>query len=191
MQKSAPYCNLGLPFSPRNIVAPLLVGVLAIAGCQNPDSRHSVAPTVLPKTEGPAPEEHAADRRRALLDTDIDFARASEEKGTAEAYLEFLTPDATLLPEGELPIQGRDAIKVHQAAGPEGILLWKPRAVEVASSGDLGYTWGTCEFRQSNPQGRQGARYGKYVTAWKKQPDGAWKAHLLIRNSSPPPEQRR
>jgi len=199
MEKSNRFYKV-VTISARQVSAPWFVGLLVLTGCQNPGTRQTPPlPTVAPKAEAPkaespkaqAPEEHPADRRRVLLDTDIDFARVSEEKGTAEAYLEFLAPDAMLLPEGELPIQGRDAIKVHQAAGPEGVLLWKPRAVEVASSGDVGYTWGTCEFRRSNPEGRQAVRYGKYLTAWKKQPDGSWKAQLLIRNSSPAPEQRR
>ena len=178
----------------RLMSARLLLALLVLPGCADPNRHQSITPKLAPKAEAPKfdpPEEHYAERRRALLDTDIDFARVSEEKGTAQAYFEFLTPEATLLPEGELPIQGRDAIKVHQAAGPEGVLLWKPRGVELASSGELGYTWGICEFRQSNPEGRQAVRYGKYMTAWKRQTDGLWKAQLLIRNSSPPPEQRR
>jgi len=187
--------------SPFQRLLPLCVGLLLFAGCETPHTPQPITPittaapskTIEPavpsKATAPAPEEDPAVRRRALLDTDIDFARVSEEKGTAEAYLEFLAADAILLPDGELPIQGRDAIRVHHAAGPEGVLLWKPRAVEVA--GELGYTWGVCEFHQSNPEGRQAVRYGKYVTTWKKQPDGVWKAQLLIRNSSPPPEQRR
>jgi ketosteroid isomerase-like protein len=168
----------------------LFLAVFGLTGCQNMQPQpHPVAPTVAPKAQ-PVEERHE-DKVRALLDTDMDFARASEEKGAPEAYFEFLAPDATLLPEGELPILGRDAIKVHQAAGPQGLLTWKPRAVEVARSGELGYTWGSYEFRENNPERRPPIQYGKYLTAWKKQPNGAWKATILIRNSSPPPGERR
>jgi ketosteroid isomerase-like protein len=197
MAKGNRFYKVILTISPRQVSALLFVGLVVLTGCQNPGASQTPQTAVSslgPRAEAPkaeAPEEHTANRRRILLDTDIDFARVSEEKGTAEAYLEFLASDAILLPEGELPIQGRDAIKVHQAAGPEGVLLWKPRAVELASSGDVGFTWGICEFRQSDVKGRQAVRYGKYVTAWKKQIDGSWKAQLLIRNASPPPEQRR
>src|SRR5262249_17830984 len=195
MENSYRLCTRNYSFRSllRGLV-PLCLGLWLLAGCQTPQVAQTIIPPppVAPKPKpAPAPEESSAERRRALLDTDIDFARISEEKGTAEAYLEFLASDAMLLPDGELPIQGRDAIKVHQAAGPEGVLLWKPRAVEVASSGELGYTWGVCEFRQKNAEGRQAVHYGKYVTTWKRQPDGSWKAQLLVRNSSPPPEQRR
>ena len=167
----------------------LFLAVFGLAGCENMQQQHTLAPKVAPKAE--PVQEHREDRARVLLDTDIDFARTSEEKGAPEAYVEFLAPDAALLPEGELPVLGRDAIKVHQAAGPQGLLTWKPRAVEVASSGDLGYTWGSYEFRESNPERRPAIQYGKYLTAWKKQPNGAWKAMVLIRNSSPPPGERR
>jgi ketosteroid isomerase-like protein len=167
----------------------LFFAVFNLAGCENMQRQQTVAPKIAPKAEPVV--EHHEDRRRVLLDTDMDFARISEEKGAPEAFFEFLAADATLLPEGELPIEGRDAIKVHQAAGPQGLLTWKPRAVEVATGGDLGYTWGSYEFRENSSESRQAIRYGKYVTVWKREPNGPWKAVLLIRNSSPPAGERR
>src|SRR5215510_5663870 len=90
-----------------NSLLSLCLGVLLLAGCQTqtPHTTQVITPTP-PVAAKPAaaPEENSVDRRRALLDTDMDFARVSEEKGTAEAFLEFLAPDATLLPDGELPI---------------------------------------------------------------------------------------
>lgn len=167
----------------------LLPAALCLAGCDSLQQQHASAPKVAPKAE-PEPD-HREERKRALLDTDMDFARTSEEKGAPEAFAEFLAADAMLLPEGELPIQGRDAIKVHQAAGPQGLLTWKPRGVEIAGSGDLGYTWGAYEFREKNPDGRPAVHNGKYVTTWRKQADGSWKAALLIKNASPSAEERR
>jgi ketosteroid isomerase-like protein len=126
-----------------------------------------------------------------LLDTDIDFSRVSVEKGAAEAFFEFLAPDAISLPVGEFPIRGRDAIKIHLAAGPQGILAWTPVEAEVARSGDLGYTWGNYEFRSEGPDGKRQITYGKYISIWKKQTDGSWKVMLDGGNPSPPPTQRR
>jgi ketosteroid isomerase-like protein len=133
-----------------------------------------------------------ADAKSAkLLQTDLAFSRLCEEKGAAAAFYEFLTPEATSLPPGEFPIKGREAIRVHWSAGPQGALTWKPATAQVARSGELGYTWGTYEFSVSGPDGRPQISYGKYVTIWKKQADGSWKVLLDTGNSSPPPTQGR
>jgi ketosteroid isomerase-like protein len=129
--------------------------------------------------------------RQVLLETDVAFSRASENRGAAQAFYEFLAPDAVSLPMDGLPIQGRDAIRVQMAAGPQYVLVWKPAAAEVSASGDLGYTWGNFEQRMQLPNGRPQTRFGKYITVWKKQPDGSWKAVLDGGNLSPAPQQRR
>jgi ketosteroid isomerase-like protein len=126
-----------------------------------------------------------------LLEADLAFSRLCEEKGAATAFYEFLTPDAVNLPPGEFPIKGREAIRVHLSAGPQGVLTWKPAGAETSRSGDLGYTWGAYEFSVTGPDGRPQTSYGKYVTIWKKQADGSWKVVLDTGNSSPPPTQRR
>jgi len=149
-----------------------------------PQTNSPPQPKVLPQIDREA-------ERRILLDTDIDFSRVSVEKGAAEAFFEFLAPDAISLPVGEFPIRGRDAIKIHLAAGPQGTLAWTPVEAEVARSGDLGYTWGNYEFRSEGTDGKRQITYGKYISIWKKQTDGAWKVVLDGGNPSPPPTQRR
>jgi ketosteroid isomerase-like protein len=126
-----------------------------------------------------------------LIEADLAFSRLCEEKGAATAFYEFLTPDAISLPPGEFPIKGREAIRVHLSAGPQGVLTWKPAGAELSRSGDLGYTWGAYEFSIAGADGRPQPSYGKYVTIWKKQPDGSWKVALDTGNASPPPTQRR
>ena len=126
-----------------------------------------------------------------LLQTDQAFSRRCEEKGPAVAFYEFLAPDGTSLPPGELPVKGREAIRVHWSARPQGVLRWKPAEAQVARSGELGYTWGTYEFSTNGLEGRPQMSYGKYVTIWKKQADGSWKVVLDAGNSSPPPTRGR
>jgi ketosteroid isomerase-like protein len=170
----------------------LILVAIGLSGCQTPPPRQTVLPPKMVETQPvpgaqPAPEK----LQRALLDTDYDFARASEEKGAPEAFFDFLTADATLLPEGEPAIKGRDAIKVYLSARPQGLLTWKPREAGIGVGSDVGYTTGAYEFRENSTDGRPQIRYGKYVTIWNKQPDGSWKAGLTISNSSPPPGERR
>ena len=129
---------------------------------------------------------------RELMDADREFARRCQEKGIADAFFEFLDADALCLPAGGMPIHGRDAVRVKLAANIiSGVLGWTPVAAQAATSGDLGYTWGTYELRGENAEGPGRTSYGKYVCIWKKQKDGSWKVVLQSSSSSPAPVQRR
>ena len=108
-----------------------------------------------------------------------------------QAFYEFLTSEATALPAGELPIKGREAIRIRLAAGTNGVWKWKPVEADVAHSGDLGYTWGNYEFQITGPDGLAQTNYGKYISVWRKQPDGTWKVVLDGSNPSPAPSERR
>jgi len=67
-------------------------------------------------------------------------------------------------------------------------LTWKPVYADMAASGDLGYTYGTFEFRSRDKDGKLTVEYGKYVSIWKKQKDGSWKVVMDMGNSSPVPK---
>ena len=57
---------------------------------------------------------------------------------------------------------------------------------DVAASADLGYTRGTFTVTFTNKQtGRPDSMIGNYVTIFKKQPDGAWKAVQDISTPGP------
>ena len=123
----------------------------------------------------------------ALLKTDSAFNKLSVEKGFVEAFLAYMADSAVLFPNGSNPISGRENIRKHFSEGSAGdVLTWKPLKAEVASSIDLGYTYGTSAYRSTGKDGRLAIHYGKYVTVWRKQADGSWKFILDIGNSSPP-----
>jgi ketosteroid isomerase-like protein len=143
-----------------------------------------------PEPEKPKPVDLEAERAK-LLETDNSFARRLEDKGSALAFYEYLAPDARILPIGEFPIQGRDAIRVHLAAGSEVAMIRKPAQATVAASADLGYTWGTYEVRTTGSEGQPQISYGKYLSVWKKMPDGSWRITIESDNPSPPPNERR
>ena len=127
--------------------------------------------------------------RIALLRTDAEFSNVSTEKGTVEAFLSYMAEDAVLLPMGGNPVKGRENIRTHLSQGSSGsVLTWQPFQVVVAQSGELGYTFGTYEVKLTGQDGKPTSRYGKYVTIWRRQPDGSWKFVLDIGNQSPPPE---
>ena len=55
------------------------------------------------------------------------------------------------------PQQFRRAAAVARRYGdsrPSGLLTWAPSFVDVAASGDFGYTWGRYEYRATGPDGQ-------------------------------------
>jgi ketosteroid isomerase-like protein len=124
-----------------------------------------------------------------LLKADREFARYAEDHGVANAFALFAAPNATSLPMGDAPLLGRDAIVKSMQNFPAGQLKWFPVAADIASSGDLGYTWGRYEFHTRDADGKPETHHGKYVTVWKKQANGSWKYVVDIGNNNPPPTQ--
>ncbi len=112
----------------------------------------------------------------------------ARERGVAEAFRTFAAEDGMLLPLGEHPVKGRDAIFATMAEGPKYELEWAPEAADVAKSGDLGYTWGESIVRRTGEDGKPIVRHGKYLTVWKRQRDGTWRFVLDMGNPSPPPK---
>jgi ketosteroid isomerase-like protein len=150
------------------------------------------APTPAPAPSTPQPngENNVDSQRSTLLEADLNFSRVSEEKGAAQAFYEFLAPEGVGLFEGAPPIRGRDAIKIHLATGPQGLLTWQPTAADVARNGDMGYTWGTAIFQGKGPDDKLRIGHSKYISVWKKQTSGRWKVVLYSSSPSPPPMER-
>jgi ketosteroid isomerase-like protein len=60
--------------------------------------------------------------------------------------------------------------------------------VDVAKSGDLGYSAGTYKLTVTDPATHKPINdHGNYVTTFRKQADGTWKAVADIATSSVPP----
>jgi len=103
---------------------------------------------------------------------DIAFSEYSKLKGMHKAFLQFIADDAVLLHSNTIPIIGADAILFIANMNDANLeLTWNPLGGEVASSGEMGYTYGTFLLKKDTTTMQQGS----YVTIWKKQPDGKWK----------------
>lgn len=128
------------------------------------------------------------DEKSRLLETDRQFARLSVAAGAAEAFHEYLAPNATGMPEGAHPIRGREEIYKRMAPSQKSYTLaWEPQDGAVARSGELGYTWGLYQVIPADTAAGEEIEYGKYLNVWQKQPDGAWKVLYDIGNKSPAP----
>jgi ketosteroid isomerase-like protein len=131
----------------------------------------------------------AADERQTLMQVDKDFDKATAEEGV-EGWVFSFAEDGRMFPAGGEIVNGKQAIHEAMApafATPGFSLRWKPLGADVSRAGDLGYTFGTYVAKSPGPNGEPVERHGKYVSIWKKQPDGSWKVAVDIGNSSPPP----
>ena len=115
-----------------------------------------------------------------LLQTDKAFSDMSVEKGMKAAFIEYIDSNGVLLKPNQLPIVGANAIDYLIEQNDTGYTLnWQPQYAFVASSADLGYTYGIYAL---HPNNIDTVIYGTYLSIWQKQGDGKWKFVLDSRN---------
>lgn len=120
---------------------------------------------------------------RSLIDSERAFCKAAIERGTHDAFLEYLAEDGVIFRPH--PVNGKEWFREHPSS--PGVLTWEPRKAEVSSSGDLGYTTGPWQFRKDSLRSEP-VSYGNYVSVWKKQADAVWKLVLDVGTVNPKPE---
>ena len=132
----------------------------------------------------PAPDTRAADEA-AIRQADSAWSKLAEAKQMDEYFAYFLD-DAVLLGPNEPMAADKEAIRNLMGAMfamPGFAVNWQPTKVEVARSGDFGYSLGTYELSMNDPEGTPMVDRGKYATVWKKQADGSWKVAVDMFNS--------
>src|SRR5690348_13281823 len=152
-------------------------------------------PTVqIPAAEFPPtltlPRGRRADAVRQVRAADSAFALAADLQGTGIAFAAFVAPQGVVFSGSEIVI-GTDAVRAlydeQQRAG--GTLNWRPVYADAVGSGDLGWTVGEYVFTGRGANGSVVQRFGKYLTIWKKQPDGEWRFVVDGGNQSPTPNR--
>jgi uncharacterized protein (TIGR02246 family) len=136
----------------------------------------------------PSPPDTRAADERAVREADAGWSKASAAKDV-EAYVGFLAEDVLVLPPNAPMLTGKESMRKGISEGwatPGFALSWQASKAEASRSGDLAYTVGTYQFTVNNPKGKPVTDRGKYVTVWKKQPDGKWKVAADIYNSDLP-----
>jgi ketosteroid isomerase-like protein len=139
------------------------------------------------------PQSSASASAKADGDTlrqlEANFMKAAADRGS-QGYMSFYADDAAELPNGEDMLQGKETIAKTMGFldDKNNHLTWTPVHADMAASGDLGYTYGTYEFRSKDKDGKPTVEYGKYASIWKKQKDGSWKVVMDMGNSSPSPK---
>ena len=152
----------------------IVLAGIALAGVQ-------VACQNLQQQADPRAEENT------IRQADINWAKAAASKDV-EKIVSYYADDGSIYPPNAPAAAGKPAITVAWTGMvnlPGFMVSWVPSRVEVAKSGELGWSAGTYTLTTSM-SGTAANDHGKYVAIWKKQQDGNWKVVADIFNSDMP-----
>jgi ketosteroid isomerase-like protein len=137
-----------------------------------------------------APDTHDADVV-ALKDNEAAWVKDAATKDIAK-FVAHYTDDASVLLPFTPIFTGKDAITgalKPMMADPNFSVTFLASKVDVAKSGELGYTQGVYTLITSDPKTKAPmTEKGKYLTVYRKQADGSWKAvEDTFMSDAPPP----
>ena len=136
----------------------------------------------------PEPPDTRAQDEAAIRQVEKNWSDSINSKDVSKFVANY-APDAVLMAPNAPIASTPEAIR---AAATEILSLpgldmsFVATAIVVAKSGDVAYSYGTYKLAATGPDGKPIQDKGKYVTTWKKQADGAWKATADIINSDMP-----
>ena len=148
----------------RRVKVTWILGMMALAACA--------------QEEAPVPADPDV-----LMEADRAFAAAVAENGT-DAWVSWFAADGAQIQPGAGEIVGHDAIRSLMAGldDPNLTLSWEPLRADIAASGELGWTTGSFVSEAVGADGEVQRGQGRYVTIWRKQPDGSWKVVMDLGN---------
>lgn len=132
---------------------------------------------------GCARSANVEQERNAVLAVDREWAQSTKD---VDKFMSYMAQDATTYAPGAPAAKGAPAIRSmfeEMSKTPGFSVTWTPEKAEVAASGDIAYTTGAYDMTMAG-----GSEKGKYVTVWKKQPDGSWKVIEDIFNADAAPK---
>lgn len=161
----------------RNVLLFAFALTLTFAGCQT-------APTPEPK------RDVAADT--AAINALNDKVTAAFNSMDAAALAALYADDAIMMDSNQAAVEGKQAIqavyeaRVKENAGKMTLTAaFSPLETQVA--GDWAYDRGNFTLTVTPKSGKPMETFGKYLTIYKRQPDGSWKIYRDISNSNNPP----
>jgi uncharacterized protein (TIGR02246 family) len=149
----------------------LALGFLTLTGCQ-------------------APADHREADARALRDGEVAAFIKDWSGKDADRVAAHYAEDGILMVPNSPIVTGKDAIAKSMKApliDPNWSLALTPAQVEVSGSGDLGYARGTYVLTATDPTSHKAVvEKGRFLTIFRKQADGSWKAIQDINNAEAP-----
>jgi len=167
--------------------AVVLVGALAGVDSQAVLAQLPEPGSVDANAPNPLTDPTVKPGKMLLYDLEARFARDVAERG-GTAFAEWFAEDGVALGNGVAPLVGRVAIAKSANWSPKNYqLTWTPTDAAMGPSGDVGYTWGHFEGHSKDANGNPVTISGRYITIWRKQPDGSWRWFWMRAPTSRPP----
>jgi len=131
---------------------------------------------------------------KAIRDAEAGRMKAATARDL-DGLVAFYASDASVLTPNAPIFTGTQGIKdglKPMLSDPQFSLTLMPIRIEVSKSGDMAFTQGPYRMTFSDIRGNKFEDEGKYLTVWRKLPNGTWKAVEDTMNSDlplpPPPE---
>src|SRR5262249_38123899 len=138
----------------------------------------SVAPVLL------APRTTSADADAApIVAAERGFAAQVRTAGVRDGFLAWLAPTSVVFRPG--PVSGTKTYE-KERAGWHGLLAWTPMHAAISADRKLGWSTGPWAWSKDSTQKKPDA-HGEYMSVWRQQADGSWKAVLDCGIGHPPP----
>lgn len=125
---------------------------------------------------------------RAALRAAADAYHAAGQALDVDSFVDFYATNAIMLPPNDAEHNGPEGVRSYNSAFtqmPQAGLEFSDPRVEVAASGDMGYTLADVVVRFAGPDGELVEDKVRDFHLWKKQ-DGEWKIAIDIWNSEIP-----
>jgi ketosteroid isomerase-like protein len=120
-----------------------------------------------------------------LFELEARFAKDVAARGGA-GFADWFAGDGIALGNGVAPLIGKVAIAKSSNWSPKDYqLTWTPTDAMMGPSGDMGYTWGHFEGHSKDANGNPLTTTGRYITMWRREPDGNWKVVLDAGSNEP------
>jgi uncharacterized protein (TIGR02246 family) len=128
--------------------------------------------------QGPAKIDPSAVKQQ-IQQQEVRWNQAYSKRDGA-AIASMYADDAAIANPGEPLVRGKDSIREATAAfaaDPNLKVAFSANRIEVADSGELAYSRGQYTLTMTDPAtSKPETSTGHYLTVWKKQADGSWKA---------------
>lgn len=133
----------------------------------------------------PSPVVDSGRVLRSIIAADSVYAERAS-MNMASASLDAIAEDGVLLTTTQLVVGPRAAADYFESRRSFSI-SWVPRDARVAASSDLGFTVGDALVTSIGPTGAAMQQFTKYLTVWRRDPEGRWRVVVTGANDRPSP----
>jgi ketosteroid isomerase-like protein len=156
----------------------LALAALMAAAASKPAIGQLLEPGASSDAPNPLTDTAVNPGKTLLFQLEARFAKDVAAHGGA-AFADWFAGDGVVLGNGAAPLIGKVAIvKGANWSAKDYQLTWTPTDAMMGPSGDMGYTWGHFEGHSKDANGNDVTTSGRYITMWRKEPDGNWKVVL-------------